>query len=45
MYVGVNREEIYEAGADASIPHVCGGEPVPVEYLKVDEVYSPCMWG
>ena len=45
MYVGVILTYQTEYAIPESIPHVCGGDPLPGYHAGDNFVYSPCMWG
>jgi len=43
--VGVNRSHGRSASTPTSIPHARGGEPVHVNQLTRESLYSPRAWG
>ena len=45
MYVGVILDNRIMNLEWISIPHVCGGDPLPHYIVDTYNGYSPCMWG
>ena len=45
MYVGVILKTYTLNSSQGRIPHVCGGDPHEQRITKIENEYSPCMWG